>query len=252
MSGLLIDLSVKMIYTLLGALLSKAMSLIRVVIPARTLWQIVNPDELVIVVAHSVDTDTGAYLRSATGIGQVRALAFALASLNKAYRSLSFRNIYLSTDPLQERLENDLLLLGGPKTNEITARFLGLISDCQPVTQDGSSIFWRKKLVDSWRGGGAEEFYGEVEDKKVITDYGVIIRVQSPFTTSRKRTVVLLSGSHTYGTVAAAKYFVENLGKDFSIRTLKKHNIVVLISAEILDNYPVSVKLEKSYMWRKT
>ena len=87
----------------------------------KSLWQIADPKELVIVAAQATAIPNGEYLRPTTGVGQIRALASIVQSLNKAYGRLGLKNIYLSTDPLHERVENDLLLLGGPKTNEVAA-----------------------------------------------------------------------------------------------------------------------------------
>jgi hypothetical protein len=64
------------------------------------------------------------YHRPATGIGQVRALTLATRSLNQAYsKKFDVRNILLSDENLQERIENDILILGGPKNNRVAAKF---------------------------------------------------------------------------------------------------------------------------------
>jgi len=55
----------------------------------RNLWQIANPEKLVIVAASSAAIDTGEYIRLTTGIGQVQALALIVGSLNKTYENLS-------------------------------------------------------------------------------------------------------------------------------------------------------------------
>ena len=136
----------------------------------------------------------------------------ALRSLHHAYhKHLDIRNIFLATDHLQERIENDLLILGSSKTNAVTARFLELLEDEQPAKVIDSLIIWRiRKAGGQWVDQGAVEYEGSAMKRQVVNDYSLIIRAYNPFIL-RKRTAILFSGSHTYGTVAAAKFFTENM-----------------------------------------
>ncbi len=61
-------------------------------------------------------------------------------------------------------------------------------------------------------GSGALEYEGHAINRNVVMDYGLIVRASNPFT-SRDRTAILFAGSHTYGTIAAAKFFTEDLHK---------------------------------------
>ena len=201
-----------LIWLPIGALLAFIGYFIQVRLPRRRLWQLGNPANLVGCAATSTTTNTGVYHRPATGIGQVRALVLATRSLNHAYqRKMDFNNILLSIDHLQERIENDLLLLGGPKNNQVTERFLKTISREQPALQVDSKIVWRiHRTRGQWSNQGALVYEGGATNRHITTDYGLIVRTQNPFT-SRHRTAILFSGSHTYGTVAAAKFFTEDL-----------------------------------------
>jgi hypothetical protein len=143
MSSVLINLLSSAIWLVLGVLAARAVYRVRIVKPARNLWQIGDIKELIIVAAHGTTTHTGEYARPATGIGQISALASVIDSLSKAYGKLPVKNIYLSTDQLQDRLENDLLLLGGPKNNKISAHFLSLIRGCQPLVEIDHRFYWR-------------------------------------------------------------------------------------------------------------
>ena len=107
-----------------------------------------------------------------------------------------------------------MLILGGPKNNQITEKFFELMDDKQPAIQNGSTIYWRKKEDDKWIDDGADVYNGEVHDGKVVKDYGLALRTQSPFT-AQPRTVVLFCGCHTYGTLAAARYFTERMQGEF-------------------------------------
>jgi hypothetical protein len=249
--AVLINLLANLVWLPIGALLALIGFWLKVRLPNRKLWQVNDPSRLVVCVATSTSTNTGVYRRPATGIGQVRALAIATRSLTRAYsRQLDLQNILLSVDPLHERLEQDLLILGGPKNNQMANKLLELLVDEQPAMQIESMILWRINRVGGrWVDQGALEFEGKAVNRRVVTDYGLIIRAQSPFT-SRNRTVLLFTGSHTYGTVAAAKFFTEDLHT--SLRKLTRDgrkNFVVLVSTHVVDGHPTKIKMERSYAW---
>ncbi len=235
----------------IGALLAYLWFLFQVRLPRRRLWQVKDPSSLVVCAATSTTTNTGVYHRPATGIGQVRALTLATRSLNQAYsKQLDIKNILLSVEPLQERIEHDLLILGGPKNNQIAAQFLRLMNEEQPVTVTGSVINWRvNRVMDQWVDQGAIQYDGQAINEQIVADYGLIVRAKSPFT-SCDRTVVLFFGSHTFGVVAAAKFFTEDMYKHIDkFQRNNRKNFVVLVSAHIIDGYPTKMKVEKSYTW---
>jgi hypothetical protein len=96
---------------------------------------------------------------------------------------------------------------------------------------------------------GALEYEGHAINRKAVMDYGLIVRTNNPFT-SRHRTAVLFAGSHTYGTIAAAKFFTEDLYKHLGKLTARgKKNLVVLVSAHSVNGYPTKMNLERSDAW---
>lgn len=253
-----------------GAALSKLWSWFGTSIPTKNLWQIAKPEELVVIVSDSTipPWETSELTkessrqsigdkkvqypnrRPTTGIGQVRAFAYAVDSIKKAYGNLKLKNLFMSTDELNDRLnDNDLLLIGSPKTNDIAGRFLHKIKDYQPAIQSGSNIYWRKD-------GKWEERFGEEANGQIDTDFGLIVRANNPFApegTCEERTVVLFSGSHTYGTAAAAKYFVECMHKNKKLKakTLKRNNIAVLVSSNVKGRWVEDTKEVFTYDWEK-
>lgn len=180
----------------IGAFLAYAWFFLQVRLPNRRLWRYKDPSCLTVCTANSTTTNTGVYNRPATGVGQLRALAVATRSLYRAYRrNLDIQNILLSTEPLQERIENDLLLLGGPKNNGISLKFLELLRDEQPARVIDNLIIWRvNHMAGRWVDQGALEYEGHAVNRKVILDYGLIVRSYNPFT-NRDRTAILFSGS---------------------------------------------------------
>lgn len=218
-------------------------------LPRRRLWRIADPAKLTVCVSDSTNTNTGVYHRPSTGIGQVRAMALAINSLNAAYhKHLDVGHILLSTDHMHDRMDNDLLILGGLKTNRVAAEFFKAIGNEQPATQEKTVITWRVKQQNGQRiDDGAIEYNGYAVNRKVAQDYGLILRMQSPFT-AKDRTVILFSGSHTYGTAAAAKYFTENKGLRHLLKR-KQKNLVALVRTQVIDGFPTTLKLEHYYTW---
>lgn len=228
--------------------------LMRSVPQRRDLWRVTQPEELVVVASTSVEFYTGKYKRQCTGIGQLGAFACAVDSLSKTYESLCYENVYLSKQVSGQvsgrLLKNDLLLLGSPKTNHISGKFLKSIRICQVAKQEKNTIFWKEKVSTPWTR--AEKFCGRTRREKVISDYGLIVRARSPF--QKDRTVILFSGSHTYGTMASAMYFVTEMLTDkkyLESKKEKKDNIVALVRADVEGGFPVNIsRLDgKFYPW---
>ena len=84
--------------------------------PARRIWRLKNPKRLFICISTSVKTYTGTYTRLASGIGQIRALAILMPSLSKAYKDIDAQRILMSEEEVADWAEQDLIILGDPKT----------------------------------------------------------------------------------------------------------------------------------------
>lgn len=223
----------------IGVLAVLVSRLLYKILPARKLWQISNPTRLLICVAASTRTHTGKYRRPSTGIGQVRALAIISASLDTAYKRIDTKSIILSDEPKRTKLENDLILLGGPKNNEVTREFLERIQAKCSVSQTEEGICWAI--------GRAPVNYNPVSrDETIRTDYGLIIRTKNPFSEGNK-TVCLFSGGHTYGVVAAALYFTQKYRGVLKYRKISKRTLVAVVSCEVQDDCPVNIQLEAEY-----
>lgn len=237
--NIIIGILSSFVWFLLGTIFLYLSKLIVVVRPTKRLWNIKSPKNLIICAATSTKTDTGEYQRPATGIGQLRALAYCVESLSKVY-DLKIQNILLSIDQIQKQIENDIILLGGPKNNEITKLFLNKIAPMKLVDQKGVVIRW---MV----GNNQFEYQGQTSNSEVIKDFGLIVRMKNPFDTQRKSTICLFSGSHTYGTIAAAKYFSYHYIKKMKFYHRKYENIVIVVECDVINGYPVDIKLMNKY-----
>ena len=240
-TDLLINLLASFIWFVIGYAFYHFSRFQRVIKPTTRLWNIKDYKNLIICAATSTKTDTGHYVRPATGIGQLRALGYAVESLSKAY-DLKIQNILLSDDQVQKQIEKDIIILGGPKNNIIARLFLDKLRTIKEVAdQDGNTIKWILPNEE-------KEFNGSRKNKEVVKDYGLIIRTKNPFTSAQNRTsVCLFTGCHTYGTIAAAKYFTNFYIKKAGIFSKLKENIFLLVECDVVDGFPVAIKLIKEH-----
>jgi len=181
------------------------------------MWRYRDGDRFSLIVASSAQVDTGKYLRPTTGIGQVRAMSLLVPSLTRAYRKVDLEQVQLSAVAPGRDLEADLLVLGGAKNNAVTARLLAHLPGL-PFTSSDEAIVWQ-----------GVAFEGETSGPNVIRDYGYVVRAPNPFAPGRR--VVIVAGSHTFGTVAAARWLV-NHGGDRKLPA----DVAVLVESEVLND----------------
>ncbi|MFF2652224.1 hypothetical protein [Streptomyces sp. NPDC058045] len=191
-------------------------------LPARRTWRFSISGRLIMVVSASAHFHTGVYTRPTTGVGQVRAMSLLVPLLTRAYPGIDLEQVNLSSDTPGRDLEADLLTIGGPKTNEITACLLPRIPQL-PFRVDGTAIHW-----------GDDTYEGLVQDGHVTSDFGYVVRTVNPFASDRR--VVILGGSHTYGTIAAARWLRTHGGA----RRLPA-DVAVLVQADVLQGRHVGI-----------
>jgi hypothetical protein len=184
--------------------------------PARRMLRYSSGKNLTIIVSSSALVATGVYSRPVTGLGQLRALSLVAPHLPRAYRDFDLQRIKLSAEATGDDLENDLLVFGGPKTNAVAEKLLQALAPRLPLTVTGSVITWDGVPYD-----------GEAKDEMVYHDYGYVVRAPNPFAAGKR--VVVVAGSHTYGTVAAARWLVGDGGA----RKLPA-DVAVLVEANVL------------------
>jgi hypothetical protein len=190
-----------------------------------------------------VSTSAIAGGRPMTGIGQVRAIGIIMPSVGRAYRSyLEDSNLRMSLgcDVTEDRFGGDLVTIGGPKTNEVTAFVLERIG-----LPDGFGIASvpdaaTGETVDRilWNGSDARGQVEVVPAGRQIA-LGLVVRCQNPI---RGRGVLTIlagaaaSGSGTFGTEAAASAVVHRTALHVSRRaTLSRRRVgmVALVRADV-------------------
>lgn len=186
-------------------------------LPARRMWRYRSGDKFTLIVASSAQVDTGKYVRPTTGIGQVRAMSLLVPSLARAYRKVDLEQVQLSAVTPGKDLEADLLVLGGAKNNAVTARLLDHLPGL-PFTSPDDVIVWE-----------GTSYEGVTNGPNVVRDYGYVVRAPNPFAPGRR--VVIVAGSHTFGTVAAARWLAKHGGD----RKLPA-DVAVLVESEVLND----------------
>ncbi len=132
---ILLSLTSETIFLLLGIIATFLGRFLFIILPSKKLWDFAEPDKVLICVA-TIKNNTGEYIRPSTGIGEVRALAYIIASLSIGYKKINFKKILLSEEGLRHDIEDDIILLGGPKNNQITKLFFEKIKDLNLLYQD--------------------------------------------------------------------------------------------------------------------
>lgn len=237
--NIILEIITSFIWVILGIISVKLSNFYLLENPIKRLWKIKDHKKLIICASTSTKTDTGEYYRPATGIGQLRSLGQIVESLGKAY-DIKIQNILLSIDQIQSQIESDIILLGGPKNNEITKLFLDKIEPLKIVYQENSTIYWKNNEIDI-------EYSGIIKDKKVVKDYGIAIRMRNPFDSRKQTYISLFSGCHTYGTIASAQYFTEHFVKKTKGIKRVKENVFILVECDVIDGFPIDIKIKELY-----
>lgn len=224
---------------------SKTKAWIKDIKPTKKAWDLKDTESLTICMSSSTDIQTGQHNKPTTGVGQVKAFGYIVESISSAY-NLNNQNIFLSNESVP--LKNDLILLGGSKHNRITKRFLEKIDDSAIANQIENKIIWI--------GDGKKDtctYIGESNGTDVTKDFGLIIKMPNPFSTSKPNnsTIFLFAGCHTYGTIAAAKYFTETYIEEmpFFHNPFKKKNkhLFIVVKCDVYEKNPVCIESIEKY-----
>jgi hypothetical protein len=219
-------------------------------LPQRLLWRMHDVkrarDVSIYISFRRHQEETRVHRVPVVGLGQVGALACVLPSLTRAYwrRSHDVPRI-LPAQPslLVSHLTGNIVMIGGQSSNEATRR---LLERCEPVLgvrqQHGDSrvsgdrLFFRA-TDGSWAAIGGVPVDGTLHH--IEEDYGLIVRIPNPWDPDRKSQCVLLCGVMTYGTAAAAQYFVKQKWKP---TWWSRRGIMALVRAEIDDGHIVNIQ----------
>lgn len=224
--------------TILGMAIGYTVFLARDMIPPKIKWRLSNPQNTRFIIATSAQIDTGKYIRYTTGLGQVGAIGKLLPSYVDAYSRNHDVKIYFSETFPEANMKDDLVIIGGAKNNKITRLIL---KECPTLPYTQITKNDNDVIVDVRRN---QEIVGQLEEKGVVADFGLVISMPNP-RNPKARALVFLS-VHTYGLEAAAEAFVHNIGfwqsiktRDYACLVKCKVNGSLVGPPEILDFCPL-------------
>jgi hypothetical protein len=147
--------------------------------------------------------------RPLTGYGQVRAVASCAKALASHYPRKDV-HIHLSGF-IRNRLDRDLVILGGPAKNEAARDLL----DDLPRRYTFNAFAFDDEAdtlqFDDGRGSQFTQlhFAPQIMDGYPVSDYGLIVAMKRGANSSHR--TILCAGFTTYGTAAAAEYLFNDL-----------------------------------------
>ncbi len=240
------DIAANLAATAVLAILAYCVSLI----PARLLWQISHPHRngaLTIYTSVREPEPTRTYRLPVVGLGQVYALSAIVPSLVRAYRRRTsdlMRIIPADTSIRGSDLEGNLILLGGASRNDATRR---LLERCEPVlgvrqrhgdSKTGGDRLFLRQSDGSWEVVGGMPIDGTLRHPS--EDYALVVRIRNPWDVNEHARCLVFCGVHTYGTAAAARYFVRQWWKPW---WWSRRGVLAIIRVELDEGY--IIKMEK-------
>lgn len=196
---------------------------------ARKIWR-QNNQRINIVVSTSGRINEKVYDIPVTGLGPTRALGLLAPMLYTIYKTSGENSVLLSDHCDDKAKEGDLLLLGGPKNNVVTREALDRLAAKLPLTMrtnEDDEIFRTTATVGCRLIAPPPEVETEKQPENAL-DYGLIIQTTNCFDTSG--TLTIIAGTHTYGTAAAARFFIENQS---AIRALARTSYAMVVVARV-------------------
>ncbi|MDO7873799.1 hypothetical protein Q5H93_03575 [Hymenobacter sp. ASUV-10] len=222
----------------LGYVSKSVVTHVKKIDPVKKMWNLKDVKKLTICMSASHRVNTGQHIKATTGVGQVKAFGYIIESIGSAY-DITCQNVFLSDEDFKARMGDDLILLGGKKHNEKTRKFLEKIDKLGVVSCDSDDEI-------SWKVEGSERVYiGETTGEKVVKDYGLIIRMKNPYSSfdASPASVCLFAGCHTYGTIAAAKYFTEEYIKQHSLLSKIHQSVFIIVECDVEEENPINIKV---------
>jgi hypothetical protein len=148
---------------------------------------------------------------------------------------LKYRQVGLSTSnelPLSRSLMDNLVCIGGPIHNRVTALLLQRLD--LPFTFDGYAVV-------SAVSGNRYEAVIDATTGKITRDVGVVVIAENPFSPSS--TVVMLMGSRTFGCPAGSRLLVSGNLRGVAGHLGDKLPKWVIVDADVLDDFVARVSI---------
>ncbi len=161
--------------------------------PYSAVWNLRENQTIGIVTGAIQEDSAGQVPRMSSG--DIKALTEVILSIRSMYPKLHYRHAF-SPDFSTGELDDNLVIIGGPKWNWVSAYFFEKRQD-SPVSFDEYDIVVHGEAED-------DVFSASVEGEVITRDVGVICRLPHP--DAADKAVFMFAGCHTYGVLAAVRY----------------------------------------------
>jgi hypothetical protein len=141
--------------------------------------------------------------RLTTGHGQVQGVAYCAQVVGRLYRKLVIR-VSMSKQ-LVDRLENDLVILGGLRGNEVAEAFVEEVN----IRRPGAIAFDDdpRAMTISIPGWSVPEYNLDIDaDGYIQRDLALVVAWRNPFAGEPWRRGIMCVGFSSYGTAEAARW----------------------------------------------
>jgi hypothetical protein len=165
--------------------------------------------DLVVTTSEVQESAVGAAIRRpTTGYGQIITIMHATRTIAKLYGKKSRLAFHFSQRLGRHRMDRDLIVVGGPAKNGLTASLLAAVSrrpdvpkihfdDIEGTARVGSAVFVKDLRAVS----------GDQMDE----DYALIMGLRNPFDPNGHARALLIAGFTSYGTAVAGEILFEML-----------------------------------------
>lgn len=160
------------------------------------------------------DPDVG-FARPTTGRGSVQAFGTAVRAIGRYYRALPITVHFASR--VYNTLDGDLLCIGGPRANEVTAEVLDSAVLRRISAMRFDDVHYCARIGDLM----VDRYDLDAVNGVPRRDMGILLMCANPLTTKPRRAVVCC-GFTSYGTAGVAKWFFDDVLTDSWRRPLAK------------------------------
>jgi hypothetical protein len=167
---------------------------------------------------------------NSTGMYDILALA-EIRGLLSSFKNTSF--LPYSCKNFPPNLNNtNIIVFGGPLSNNITKRIMADKNETYLKFKDHSII----NTITN------EIFEPEIQDDRVIKDFGIIIKTNNPFNKDKK--CIVIAGCYDYGTYLASRVLVTPDNVKKILKSVKDDDFEIIVSGEILNGVPQNPEIE--------
>jgi hypothetical protein len=205
------------------------------------IWQLGADDKVAFFLSNAGEMAQPEYIKQVVSVGQVQAFADIVSSLKKAYPKLDLPEVNVAIDRRKDNFSREVLeatgiCLGGPVRNWVSDEHL----------QEIASRVWFENHVLVYRktkSGRENRRQAGHKDNAIVADYGIIVKLRNRY--NKNKRAFILAGCHSFGTVAAARFFCEKLPEEKEIISRDQFCVVVrgevkglhVLSPDLIDHF---------------